>query len=147
MTSRSLCPPKAGTPRHAERLFAADWWPRTCRSAQRHTHCRAQWEGSTCSFRQDQLGGRFGYFLFFPARERARGSPRRQWGGGVFIEIPGGGEGGFSQERGRGGGATEIPTKSGKNKKTQILDVNDGSLFCPPLCRWGLPPVTIMKIR
>ena len=39
------------------------------------------------------LCGRFGYFLFFSAWGRGRGSPRRQEGGGIgfLLKIPGGG--------------------------------------------------------
>ena len=53
-------------------------------------------------FGLEGLGGRFGYFLFFCARERGRRNPRRQKGGGgsVFIENPRRG-GGFP---GGGGG-------------------------------------------
>ena len=78
-----------------------------------------------------KLGGRFGYFLFFSARGRGRGSARRREGGGDFLlKIPGGEvsrAGGSRGARGREGvcgefggrGAkyfffgAEIPTKQG----------------------------------
>ena len=52
---------------------------------------------------EQQLGGRFGYFLLFSALGRGGGSPRRQEGAGVgfLLKIPGGGLG--SPTRGGGG--------------------------------------------
>ena len=52
---------------------------------------------------QSSLGGRFGYFYFFPARGGAKGSPRREErrGDGFFIENPR--RGGFQEGEGPGG--------------------------------------------
>ena len=79
----------------------------------------------------NHLGGRFGYFLFFSARGRGRGSPRHRggWGDDFLLKIPaggvsraggGGGEGpgGCLREIWGGGGGlniffgAEIPSKS-----------------------------------
>ena len=59
-----------------------------------------------------RLGGRFGYFLFFSARGRGRGSLGRQ--GGVFflLKIPGGG--GVCQEGGEGAGRVSAGSLGGR---------------------------------
>ena len=51
------------------------------------------WEMPDCT----ELGGRFGYFLFFSARAGGRGSPRCRDGGGAIdslLKIQGGGSSG-----------------------------------------------------
>ena len=54
------------------------------------------------------LGVRFGYFSFFSARRRGRGSPGHRQGEGddFLVKIPGGGGG---SRGGGGGGAGEGP--------------------------------------
>ena len=58
----------------------------------------------TDSFHKSSLGGRFGYFLFFSARGRGRGSPRRREGEArdFLLKIPG--EGGSPGRGGEGPG-------------------------------------------
>ena len=60
-------------------------------------------QNSVSSLFRNSLGGRFEYFLFFSARGRGRGSPRRQKGAGVgfLLKTPRGG--GFSHKREGGG--------------------------------------------
>ena len=66
------------------------------------------------------LGGRFGYFLFFPARERGRGSlerPGRGRGRVFYLKVQGGGgvsRGGGGGTRGPRGGLQRI---SGAKKR------------------------------
>ena len=57
----------------------------------RQLHCSIG--AKSCLWTSDDLGGRFGSFLFFSARGRGRGVRGAGRGGGPFMEIPGGGGG------------------------------------------------------